>query len=91
MHFLKSEFDQNIRYFEELLGIPWQQMSATAGQLDNLQNIVQNMDEDQFRNMPSKGGEEIFDYVITKFPLDLEFPIVFEAGSIFVYRITPAD
>ena len=66
-------------------------MSATAGQLDNLQNIVQNMDEDQFRNMTSKGGEKRFDYVITKFPLDLEFPIAFEAGSTFVYRITPAD
>jgi hypothetical protein len=91
MHFLKSEFDENIRYFEELLGIPWQQMSATAGHLDSLQNIIQNMDEDKFRNMSSKGGEKRFDYVITKFPLDLEFPIAFEAGSTFVYRITPAD
>ena len=75
LHFLKKTFDAQIRYFETLLGIRWQEMSATNGVLDGLQNLVENMDEDYFRNITSQGDGKRFDYFITQFSLDLEFPI----------------
>jgi hypothetical protein len=88
LHFLKKNFDAQIRYFETLLGIRWQEMSATNGVLDGLQNLVENMDEDYFRNITSQGDGKRFDYFITQFSLDLEFPIAYQEGSIVAYEIT---
>jgi hypothetical protein len=88
MHFVKSDFDERIHYFETLLGIPWTQMSATQGQLDGLQDIVEAMDEDHFRNMRiSDDQDRPFDYFITRFPLKLRFPKIFESDDITVYQI----
>ena len=87
LHFLKKNFDAKIGYFEALLGIPWQEMSATNGVLDRLQDLVENMDEDHFRNIVTQGGER-FDYFITRFSLDLEFPIAYRGGNIVAYKIT---
>tara|TARA_Y100001934_G_scaffold279630_1_gene384003 strand:- start:475 stop:2346 length:1872 start_codon:yes stop_codon:yes gene_type:complete len=88
LHFLKKDFDARIRYFEALLGIRWQEMSATNGVLDGLQDLVENMDEDHFRGMTSLGNGKRFDYFITQFPLDLEFPIAYRGGDIVAYEIT---
>ena len=46
------------------------------------------MDEDHFRNMTSLGSGKRFDYFITRFSLDLEFPIAYRGGNIVVYKIT---
>ena len=99
IHFLKADFDLRIGYFEALLGIPWQEMGATDGQLNGLQELVESMDEEHFRKMPvgetafAKGNvEERFDYFITRYSLDLEFPIVYRGGNIVAYKIThPTD
>ena len=63
-------------------------MSATNGVLDRLQDLVENMDEDHFRNMVTLGSEKRFDYFITRFSLDLEFPIAYRGGNIVAYKIT---
>ena len=88
LHFLKKNFDARIGYFEALLGIRWQEMSATNGVLDGLQNLVENMDEDHFRKMTLMESTRHFDYFITLFPVKLNFPRVFESGEINVYQIT---
>jgi hypothetical protein len=88
LHFLKKNFDAKIGYFEALLGIPWQEMSATNGVLDRLQDLVENMDEDHFRNITSQSDGKHFDYFITQFSLDLEFPIAYRGGNIVAYKIT---
>ena len=88
LHFLKENFDSRIGYFEALLGIPWQEMTATNGVLDGLQNLVENMDEDHFRDITSHGDGKHFDYFITRFSLDLEFPIAHQEGNIVAYEIT---
>ena len=63
-------------------------MSATNGVLDRLQDLVEHMDEDHFRNMTWGAGGERFDYFITRFSLDLEFPIAYRGGNIVAYKIT---
>jgi hypothetical protein len=89
LHFSKKDFDRRIGKFETLLGIPWQEMSATDGVLDRLQDIVEDMDEDHFRNMLDLSDEiKRFDYFITRFSLDLEFPIAYRGGNIVAYKIT---
>jgi hypothetical protein len=88
LHFLKEDFDTRIGYFEGLLGIPWQEMSATNGILDGLQGLVEDMDEDHLRNITSQGDEKRFDYFITQFSLDLDFPIAYRGGNIVAYKIT---
>jgi hypothetical protein len=88
MHFIKSDFDEKIGYFEELLGISWEEMRAESGQIVGLENLVKNMGEDHFRNMTSRRDGKQFDYFITKFSLDLEFPIAYRGGNIVAYKIT---
>ena len=63
-------------------------MSATQGQLDGLQDIVEGMDEDHFRNMRNNDDQNRpFDYFITRFPLELRFTKIFQSGDITVYQI----
>jgi hypothetical protein len=85
---LKEDFDARIGYFEALLGIPWQEMGATSGQLNGLQELVESMDEEHFRNITSQGDGKRFDYFITRFSLNLEFPIAYRGGNIVAYKIT---
>ena len=88
LQFLKEEFETRIGYFEALLGIPWQEMGATGGQLNGLQELVESMDEEHFRNMIYGSDARRFDYFITRYSLDLEFPIVYRGGNIVAYQIT---
>ena len=87
MHFMKGEFDKKIHYFEELLGVSWKKMGAADGRLTGLQRIVEDMDEEHIRNMSLPHGHK-FDYFITRYSLDLEFPIAYRGGDIVAYKIT---
>jgi len=62
-------------------------MSADGGTIDNLEDIVLGFDEDHYRRVRTIGVGSLFDYLITRYDVSLEFPLVFRQGDISVYKI----
>jgi hypothetical protein len=86
MHFDKKQFDTFSSYFQKLLGVPLDQLTAHSGVIDNLEQIVAGFDEERFQNMRNASGLA-FDYFATRYPIQLNFPVAFHAGDITVYEI----
>ena len=88
MHYSLENYEKFIVWFEANLKTTRNKLGSENGQTTSLEALIKRLDERDFLNMTVLSNEgEYFDYLMTRYDLDLNLPIEFARDGIVVYRL----
>ena len=88
LHYSQKNYENSIGWFEINLKTSRNKLGSEGGQTTNLEGFIKGLDERDFVNMTVfKHEDAYFDYLMTRYDLDLNLPIEFARGGIVVYRL----
>jgi hypothetical protein len=87
MHYNYETFQNQIRYFEILLGLPASEMGRKDGttQITGLSDVVDRLGNAGLAKLTSPGGE-LFNLIFSRNPLTLDWPIAYSNQNFIAYR-----
>ena len=84
-----KNYENFIVWFETNLKTTRNKLGSELGRTTSLEALVKRLDERDFVNMLALAHEDkYFDYLVTRYELDLNLPVGFVHGDLVVYRLT---
>ena len=87
LHYSFATFERQIRYFEDLLGLPASEMGREDGTtiIEKLGMVVNKLDRNRISELRKPGGEP-FDFIFSRGKLPTDWRIAFSNQSFIAYQ-----